>query len=179
MARNGDWTDMQEVKNIMEKFLDRFPRMFEGVNTDEMNFILTKKKKSQEPIKVHAKGYPSYIFGKPYIVETFDVWWREMDLKKRNLAVWRALCAFPVGAFDEQSKNYGKRLLPEIKMYTLEYAACGGVPNWIENPAAKDPMERTVAEVTGDVPDADVIPGKAIERTPVTKGDVENVGIDD
>ena len=179
MAKSGDWTDMQEVKSIMERFLDRFPEMFEGVNVDEINFILTKKKKSKEPIAVHAVGYPEYLFMKPFVVEAFDLWWRDMDPKKRNLAVWRALCAFPVGAFDEQSKHYGKKLQPEIKMFLKEYAACGGVPNWIENPAAKDPMERTTDEVAGDVPEVEVVPGQNIERTPLTQGDVESVGIDD
>lgn len=177
MAKFGDWAGAPDVKDIMEKFLERYPRMFEGFNTDDIFFILTKKKKSREPIRLRAVGYPAYVVGgKPYIVEVFEVWWKTMEQKKKNLAVFHAMCAIPDGGFDEKSKYYGKKLQPDIKIYLREYAASGGIPNWMENPAAKDPMERTPEEVAEDDPTVEAIPEEdAIERTPVTQEDVESV----
>ena len=32
-------------------------------------------------------------------------------------------------------------------MYFMEFAASGGVPNWMENPAAVDPLERSEKEL--------------------------------
>jgi len=177
MGKFGDWGGAPDVKEIMEKFLEQYPTMFEGFNTDSMFFFMTQKKKSKEPIKVHAVGYPNYAAsGKPYIVEVFEVWWKAMNQKKKNLAVFRAMCSIPDGGFDEKSKYYGKKLQPSIKMYMREYAACGAVVNWMENPAAKDPMERTADEVEDDVPDVEAIPKEDdIERNPVTQEDIEAV----
>lgn len=177
MPKFGDYSSGQEIRDIMEAFLDRFPQMFEGFDANQIFFIQTEKKKSREPIKVRAVGYPMYVLAsKLYIVEVFGLIWKEMDQKKKNLAVFKSMCAIPDGAFDEQSKQYGKKLQPDIKMYMREYAASGGVPNWMDNPAAKDPMERTAEEVSDDVPGVDPIPAKQkVTRKPVTKADVESV----
>ena len=175
MAKNTDWTAAQDVCDIMEKFLERFPKMFEGFNVEQMHFILTKKKKSKMPIRIKAVGYPNYVFtGKPYVVEAFDLWWKDMTQKQRNLAVFHIMCAVPDGGFDEQSKFYGKVSKPDVNMYTLEYAASGGVINWMENPDAQDPMVRTASDVSGDVPGVVAIP-EEINRIPVTRGDLESV----
>ena len=99
-----------------------------------------------------------------------------MDSKRRNLAVFHIMCAFPEGAFDEESANYGKLKQPDIKMFMTEYAACGGVPNWMENPAAKDPMERDADDIANDAPVAEKEPGKDIKRTPLTADDVAEIG---
>jgi len=177
MPKFVDYQSDKEVQDIMEKFLDKFPGMFEGFDPAKIGFVMTAKKKSKEPIRLHCVPYPLDVFmSQVYVVEVFKSWWRKMDPKKKNLAVFRTMCAIPDGGFDEASKHFGKRLQPEIKMYMKEYAACGGVPNWMENPAAADPMERTADEVAADVPAVEAIPDDEVERTPVTQAAIEEAG---
>jgi hypothetical protein len=177
MPKFTDYQSDQEVRDIMERFLERFPGMFEGFDPSKMGFVMTAKKKSKEPIKLHCVPYPLNVFcSHAYVVETFKTWWGRADAKKRNMAVFRTMCSVPDGGFDEMSKHFGKKLQPEIKMYMKEYAACGGVPNWMDNPAAIDPMERTSDEVAEDIPDVKAIPEEEVERVPVTMESIEGVG---
>jgi hypothetical protein len=183
MPKFVDWSGDSEVQVVMEKFLERFPGMFEGFDVSKIGFVKTKKKKSKEALKLHCVGYPVDVFcsSKVYIVEVFEHWWKKMDTKKRNLYVFKVMCAFPSGAFDEQSKHYGKKLVPEIKMFMREYAASGGIPNWMENPAAIDPMEQTTEQMAQHSPavdssGVDVGSEEEVERTPVTAGDIEGAG---
>lgn len=180
MPKFTDWENAPEVRDIMERFLERYPGMFEGFDVDKMGYVMTAKKKGKEPIKVHTVQYPLSVFcsSKAYVVEVFQKWWKRMDAKKRNMAVFRAMCTIPDGGFDESSKHYGKKNQPEIRMFMKEYAACGGVPNWMENPAAADPMERTAEQMAKDIPVADAIPpdDDDVERVPVTKDSIESVG---
>ena len=132
MPRFNDWEAAQEVADIMEGLIERFPTIFEGLDMERIGFVKTKNKKSDRAIKVKGITYPTYVFtGKVYIVEVFDMVWKDLDQKRKNLAVFHILCALPVGAFDEESKNYGKVRKPEISMYMTEFAASGGVPNWM------------------------------------------------
>jgi hypothetical protein len=179
MAKFTDWESGKEVQDIMEKFLEKFPDIFSGFRTDGIHFIKTKKKKANRPINLRTVGYPFDVFvGKPYIVEVFAKWWDTMNQKQRNLAVFHIMCAVPDGGFDDQSKHYAKKLKPEIEMYTLEFAATGGVPNWMDNPSAVDPMNSTADQVALGIPGAEAIPaesGDGIERIPVTQDALERV----
>ena len=175
MAKFVDFASGREVQDIIEKFLEKFPQIFQGFDTNGIGFVMTKKKKSKVPIKLVSVGYPLDVFtNKTYVIEVFDNLWATMDEKKRNLSVFHIMCAIPEGAFDEQSKNYGKKLAPEIKMYMKEYAASGGVPNWMENPAAADPLQRTADEMEKDVPMVQAIKeDDGVERSPVTQESIE------
>jgi hypothetical protein len=177
MPRFTDYYSTPEVKDTMNAIVDRFPQIFEGFDPDNINFIITKKKKSDRPIKLHSTRYPMDVFsnGKPYVVEVFDEWWCDMDKKRKNIAVFNIMCAIPrEGAgFDASSNQYGKKMKPEISMYLLEYAACGGVPNWIENPSAVDPLERDGGDIVDDFNMLDNDDG--ITRVPVTSKDIEDV----
>lgn len=183
MSRFMDYYSDGEVKDIMEKFIERFPGMFEGFDVKHIGFVATKKKKSFKPIKLRTVSYPLEVFVcKPYIVETFDAQWVKLDQKKKNLAVFHIMCAIPDGGFDPNSKHYGKKVKPEIEMYLREYAAAGGIPNWLENPAAVDPMERTEDEMAKDlpggleaIPEEDGDDGKVV-RVPVTHKTIASVG---
>ena len=181
MARYSDYCSDGQVKDIMEQFLGHFPEMFEGFDVEAICFITTKKKKSHRPIKLRSVGYPFEAFlGKPYIVEMFDKKWATLDQKKKNLAVFHTMCAIPQGGFDNTSKQYAKRIKPEIEMFLREFAASGGVPNWMENPLAKDPMERTEEDMAKDVPVIDAIPEDAappVVKKPVTEEEVADVGV--
>lgn len=182
MPKFTDYESETEVRDIMEKFLERFPGMFEGFDTSKMGFVMTAKKKSKVPVKLHTIQYPVDVFcsSKVYIVEVFKKWWKQMDTKRKNMSVFRAMCEIPEGGFDESSKYYGKKLQPEIRMFMKEFAACGGVPNWMENPGAADPMERSAEDVAANVPAVDGLPVRPVEeetdeRVPVTADTVEAV----
>lgn len=187
MAKYTDFYSDPEVKDIMERFLDRFPGMFEGFNPDEINVIFTEKKKSQVPIKLKSVTYPMDVYiSKPYIMEVFDTWWSDMNEKQKNLAVFHIMCMVPEGGFDETSDCYAKRRKPDINMFMLEFAACGGVADWFNNPSAKDPMERSAKEIVKEAPglfageDDEAIPDDSrdgIKRVPVTARDIAETGI--
>ena len=177
MPKFADHRSDKEIQDIMEKFLEKFPKMFEGFDVSKIGFVMTLKKKAKEPIKLHKVGYPFDVWmSNVYMVESFETLWRRMDAKRKNLAVFKTMCAIPDGAFDEASKTYGKKLQPEIRMFMREYAACGGVPNWMENPLAADPMERSSEEIAKDVPVVDAIPESAEGKVPVTPQGVASVG---
>jgi hypothetical protein len=182
MARFTDYRSDSEVSDIMEGFVDKFPEVFDGFDVDGIRFIVTQKKKNpKEPVKLRAMTYPNEVFvGKPYIVEVFEDSWNKLNGKKKNLMVFRTMCAIPPNGFDPESKYYAKKVKPQIVMYDLEFAAAGGVPNWMENDLAVDPMETTkeemaehapkVVEVEGDpdpIPDEPSGP-KANKKKPVT-----------
>jgi len=179
MAKFVDFYSDREAQDIVEAFLERFPTMFEGFDVARIGFVTTKKKKAKYPIKVHSVKYPQSVWlSKAYIFETLEVAWKKCDQKKKNMSVFRAMCAIPMGGFDEQSKAFGKVLQPDIKMFMKEYAACGGVPNWEENPSAKDPMSQTAEQVAKAVPVGEAIPEEddgTVKRKAVTVGDVASV----
>ena len=186
MPRFTDFESSTEIKDIMEAIVERFSSIFDGFDIDGFRIIHTKKKKSPKALKLRGVGYPMVEWvGKPYIIEAFQCHWKDMDARKKNLAVFHIMCAIPEGGFDEASKTWAKVRKPEISMYMLEFAACGGVPNGHENPAAIDPMERTIEEIAGAVPMAAPTPATqetepaiiddGVNRTPVKAVDVANV----
>lgn len=161
MAKFVDFYSDKQVQDIMESFLSKFSGMFGGFDTSKIGFVTTKKKKAKEVIKLHRVRYPFSVWiGKVYIAECSELLWQKLDVPHRNMAAFRAMCAIPDGGFDEQSKQYGKLLQPDIKMFMREFAASGGVPNWMEHPKVNDPL-------------AD---DKDDNRRPVTDADIESVG---
>lgn len=186
MARFEDYGTSPEVKDIVEAFIKKFPRVFEGFSVDDIFFIVTKKKKvrGRHPIKVKSVPYPHYVAsGYTYVFETFETKWEKFNKKQKNLAVFHAMCAIPVGGFDAASTKYGKLVKPDFQMYRQEFAASGGVPDWDENDSARDPMKIK----TEDVPvptapeDEDPIPapkdGK--KKSPVTAEAIAMTDSDD
>lgn len=193
MAKFTDFRSEPEVKDIMERFIERFPEMFEGFRPDDVNVIITERKKSQVPIKLKSVTYPMDVYiGKPYIMEVFDSWWRDMNDKQKNLAVFHIMCMIPEGGFDESSDCWAKKRKPEINMFMLEFAACGGIPDWFNNPSAKDPMEQRKADIassllgfSGGEIEGERIPQEdlgsstdGIKRIPVTITDIAENGLE-
>ena len=197
MPRLTDWEAMPEFTDIMEKFIDRFPKVFEGFDVSQVEVWLTKNRKSKVPCSLKAVGFPCYLSMKPYVVEVHQEWWREMDAKRRNLAVFHIMCFFPDGAFDEQAKEYGKKKMPDIKMFLTEFAAAGGIPNWLENSAARDPLKDVREDELRDDGEDDDLSGEddgeedalpeegtgespdGIQRKPVSQETIANVGLED
>ena len=177
MARFEDYGSDPEVRDIMERFLKKFPRVFEGFDLDEIGFVVTKKKKTKDgkPINLRTVPYPQYVFsGKTYIVEVMETVWAEMKPKQKNLSVFHTMCAIPVGGFDPGSSAYGKKVKPEIIMYRLEYCATGGVTNWMEDDSATDPMDVKPEDVAAKVQqmDGEEDPIPDTTKTPVTMSDI-------
>lgn len=184
-----DWAMCPEIKDIMEKFCKKFPYIFGDFDVDGFNVILTKGKKAKFPCKLHSVKYPFHAFsnGRPYIFEVFDSSWSSMDKRQKNTAVFHIMCGIPDGAFDEQSKMYGRTIKPSINMHLLEFAATGGVPNWFENSYAKDPMENGAEEVENNFSsllcassnDGDEISGNdEVKRVPVTSEMIGSYDLD-
>lgn len=173
MAKYTDWTAAQDVKDLAEQIVEHFPGVFESFDSDSIYFIKTIGKSADFPIKVRTVSYPNQVFvGKPYIMEVFDKWWGSMDRRQQNIALFDAMCSFPEGGFDEQSKDYGKLRKPEVCMHLLTYAACGGVPNWMDNSAAVDPMTRTADDVVSSLPSGD-----GPVRKPITAAEIANMDV--
>ena len=181
MAKFGDWYQDLEVRNIMEAFVKRFPEVFEGFDPSDLHVIFTEKKKTGPVVRLRPQRYPQDVFvGKPYIVEVLDESWKKLDRKRKNLAVFHIMCSIPQGGFDPESKFYAKKAKPDIQMFSLEFAACGGVPNWMENPEAIDPLEKpdalTAAERGKDpIPPAYEVGDDGVERMAVTEEDIAAV----
>jgi hypothetical protein len=109
---------------------------------------------------------------KVYIIEVADETWSEMGEKKKRLSVFHTMCAIPEGAFDAQSENYAKIRRPDYEMYAEEFAVTGGVPNWLDNDDARDPIDSDDS-VVGERKEPEKKPKKATKRVPVT---VNNLG---
>ena len=181
MPRFEDFRSDPEVRDIVERFLKRFPRVFAGFSVADVGFVVTEKKKgpAKHPVKVRAVSYPNFVFaGVTYIFETFDKKWKELNKKQRNIAVFHAMCSIPIGGFDPASKVYGKILKPDFELYRQEYAATGGVADWFEDERARDPMEIDADEVLvpGEEEEEDPIPDEGGGKHPVTAGDIAEVG---
>jgi len=179
MARFTDWNTLPEVQEIMENFITRFPKMFEGFNVGHLMVFCTRKKKSRKPIRLHSISYPmEAALQKPYIVEVFDKKWGKLTPTQKNLAVFHIMCMIPQGAFDPTSKFYGRKVKPDIEMFMAEFAVSGGIPNWLENPAAKNPFEQTQATIDAVIPkpdpNADAIPDSKAAAAPVPAAPVKS-----
>lgn len=175
MSKFEDFRSDPEIRDIMERYVKKFPGVFEGFDLDEVGFIVTQKKKtpSSEALKLRTVAYPLSVFAnKTYIVESLECMWVEMNPKQKNLAVFHIMCAIPLGGFDAASSNYGKKVKPEIVMYRLEYSAAGGVANWMEDDSAKDPMTVKPEDVVIPETDEDDDPIPNMTKQPVTASDI-------
>jgi len=165
----------EEVKHIVETFVEKFPSVFSGFRVNDVGFVLTKRKKprGRHPIKVRSVSYPYFVFsGLTYIFEVLETKWEDLDRKRRNLAVFHAMCSVPVDGFDVDSKDYGKIVKPDFLLYRAEYAAAGGVADWFEDDRARDPMdaERDDVSVT-NADDENPIPSSG-SKSPVTEKEI-------
>lgn len=152
MPRVKDYHVSSEVQDIMESIVERFPSVFEGFDVSKIGVVHTKKKASRRrPLRIVCVRYPVDVWlDKTYIVEVAEKTWQDLTQKQKNLAVFHTMCAFPEGAFDESSKNYGKKKQPDYEMFAEEFAVTNGVPNWMENPEARDPFEVNAEDLEDD-----------------------------
>jgi hypothetical protein len=168
MAKVTDFNVSPEVNEIMTKMADTFPKIFPGFDAAKIGCThTTGKVNSRKPIALKAVKYPYDVYcDKVYIAEVAQDTWQEMSEKQKRLAVFHTMCAIPEGAFDPQSKKYAGKRRPDYEMYAEEFAASGGVPNWMDNEDAEDPLDaKTPKKVTG--------------RKPITSESIESVGDDE
>ena len=161
MSKVTDFNVSPEVTDIMVKMTEKFPKVFPGFDTQQITVSHTNGKTcSRKPLKIYPIKYPySVLIDKAYIIEVAQDTWQEMNDKQKRLAVFHTMCAIPEGAFDSTSKNYAGKKKPDYEIYDAEFAVSGGVPNWMDNEEAQDPLEQPT-------------PKKATGRVPVTKEDI-------
>jgi hypothetical protein len=148
MSKFNDYTVSPEVTDIMEKILERFPTVFPGFDVNKIGSIHAHDKESKKPIKLTAVKFPYDVYcEKTYICSVSDGTWKDLTQKQKNLAVFHIMCSIPEGGFDSESNKYGRVLRPDIQVFSEEFAVSGGVPNWMENPDATDPMEANSEDV--------------------------------
>ena len=148
MPKVTDYNVSSEVTDIMEKFVNRFQKVFGHFNLAKIGCMHTHKKENEKrPLTLKAVGYPYDVYlPKTYLVEVAQKTWAEMEDRQKHLAVFHIMCAIPEGGFDEQSKSYAKKRRPDYEIFAEEFAVTGGIPNWMENDAAKDPLLKTFRE---------------------------------
>jgi len=159
MAKFTDYEVRNDVSDIMETMVKSFPQVFRGFDVNQVFCVYTKDKQDfKKPLKIRPIRYPFDILAtKVYIIEVADGTWKDLDQKRKNLTVFHTMCSIPEGAFDEESKYYAKVKKPDYELFAEEFSVSGGIPNWMENDSASDPMEK-------------------IERIPVTIDGIANVG---
>lgn len=174
MAKAPDYDVGNEIIDIVERTVDRFPAIFDGFDPGKVRAVITKGKRGR--MKIHPNRFPFNIFttGFVYIFEACGKTWEEMSDKQKRLEIFHVMCAIPRGGFDQTSKDYGRKLKPEIEMFLMEFAASGGVPNWTQNPSAKDPLELEEEELEKAVL-VEILPEQIPVRQPLTADQVVSV----
>jgi len=151
-----------EVEEIAEKLIEKFPQVFDYFDVAQIQSVILNDKKSKVAIKTVAVKFPFNISNpKTYYAIVYDEVWKDLTTKQKNLAVFEFMCSIPSEGFNAESSSYGKIRKPDIMTYMESFVVSGGVPNWMENGDARDPLSD---EVTAD----------GIKRIPVTSGDVED-----
>lgn len=162
MAKESDYEVRQDVTDIMEKMVEAFPQVFSEFDTNQIFCVHTKDKENEKkPITLKPVRYPfNVLIDRVYFAVVADKTWKEMDPKRRNLSVFHTMCSIPQGAFDTESKNYCKVKKPDYQLYAEEFAVSGGIPDWMNNEDAKDPIGKE---------------DDGIERNPVTVQGIANL----
>lgn len=142
MAKYAAYCEDTEAKEIAGRLIAKFPEIFGHIEAERIGFVMDLKKKSSVPIKVIPVRFPHSIWNdNVYIFVVYNDCWSTLEQKQRNLGVAEALCSIHKDGFAELSKGYGKTVRPEINTYLEVFAMAGGVPNWLDNVNAADPLE--------------------------------------
>jgi len=141
MAKFTAYCEDTEVKEIAAKLIEKYPTLYGHITPDKIGFVMDLKSKSHTPIKVKAVSFPDSIWNdNVYTFRVYQDCWSTLENKQRNLAVAQALCSLHVDGFSETATGYGKIIKPNINTYLEVFAMAGGVPNWLENNQAVDPL---------------------------------------
>ena len=168
MAKVTDFTISGEVTDIMKRQIEKTPDIFPGMDVSKIGVTHNNMKTcSKEPLKVISVKYPTSAWvDKTYLIDVAQKTWEEMNERQKNTAVYHTMCYMSAeGSFDETSKNYAAKRKPDIQMFSEELAATGGIPNWMDNEDAKDPLADDVSKTKKAV---------KVSRTPVTAEVVES-----
>jgi len=177
MSEYTDWRQDPEVQNIMDRYVEKFPEVFEGFDPQGIHVTMTKGRK-QPLMRLHSIRHPIHVLvRRPYVLDVNDDEWQKLAPRQRNMAVFSVMCAIPQGGFDPNSDYYAKKVKPDIQMHMLAFAAFGGVPNFLENPAAIDPLERDADDVQVSIHAAGGA-ADGISRMPVTADQIADAGME-
>ena len=155
VKKKYDWEQNQDVPVIVDRLANKV-KAFSFFEREHIFYVTVRGKKYKKPIKVVSCRYPYYVTTTPYvyIFEIMGDVWTALSQKQKNLSVYHAMCSIPSGGFDPVSKDFARKLSVDYELYADEFEVAG-VPDWLENPDAVDPL---------DSPKSD---GK--KRVPVTK----------
>lgn len=141
MAKFTAYTAETDAKEIAAKLIEAYPKLFGHIEVEKIGWIRNLKKTSKIPIKLYVVKYPHSIWNdNVYILEVFGDCWSCLESNQKNLAVAQAMFAIPPEGFYESSKQYQKLVKPNITTYLEVFAMAGGVPNFLENANAADPL---------------------------------------
>ena len=163
MSKETNYRIGGEAVEIMERILQKFPKVFPEFDMNQIGtiFLCNKKITGKNPVQVKPVGFPAEVWAnKVYIFVVYDDEWQTLSQKQKNLAIFKAMCSIPDGGCDPESKTYGKKRKPDYEMYAEEYAVTGGVPDWMNNPAARDVFD--VGTDDGAADDAVRVPGGVV-----------------
>ena len=143
MSKYTAWQPDTEVKDYIIQLADKYPEVFGHVEADKIGIVRDMKKKNASPVCIKSVVFPEsvWIDRLVYIMTVYDDVWGILEKSQKGLAVAQVLCSIPKDGFIESSKGYAKKISPDIKTYMEVFALSGGVPNWMENVSAKDPLE--------------------------------------
>jgi len=141
MAKFTAFSAEPDAKEILIKLIDKYPTLYSHIDPEKIGFVRNLKKKSKIPIKVSNVTYPNSIWNDNiYVFEIFNDCWACLEPKQKNIAVAQAMCALHKDGFQETSNGYAKIIRPDITTYMEIFVLAGGVPNWLENASAIDPL---------------------------------------
>jgi len=136
-----EWEVNQDVPLIVERLVSKV-KMFSAFESDRVFYLTVKGKKYKKPIKVTSCRFPYNLVSDPYIYifEVMGDVWAALSQKQKNLSVYHAMCSVAPGGFEPSSKDFARKLSYDYELYADEYEVAG-VPDWLENPEASDPLE--------------------------------------
>jgi len=152
VKENYDWEINQDVSIIIDRLVNKV-KAFSFFEREHVFYVTVRGKKYKKPIRVISCKYPYYLTTTPYvyIFEVMGDVWSALSQKQKNLSVYHAMCGIPLGGFDPAGKDFARKLSVDYELYADEFDVAG-VPDWLENPDAIDPLDSPVGDGKKRVP---------------------------
>lgn len=131
MAKDVDWREDNEAFGIAMKLLDKFPKIFEGLDLTKIKFVRKLGGNSTRVGEIKSCLFPFDIDSPyAYYIVIDNARWKEMSEAQRVLTVMHFIYSVAPGGTDESSKNYAHCRVHDVKDYDCVLAAAGGRYDW-------------------------------------------------
>lgn len=133
MPKNRDWSEDVEALDIATKLIDKYPKVFDGLDLTRVRFVRNMASASRVAGEVKPCSFP-YDIDSPYAYYIIinNSYWKSLSEAQQTLAVMHLIYAIAPGGTDETSTNYARTRRHDIKDYNLIMAAAGGRYDWAE-----------------------------------------------